>query len=260
MNRIKPIFRKLVPESAREWARRNLNIKIFFTRFDGKVNYREDGLVAFTNADFLQNPQFIESYKLGKATGSWGSSDIRWRVYVACWAASQARLLPGDFVECGVNRGGLSRAIIHYIKFEQILSKKFFLLDTYNGLVEDYITAEERTLGIKPGGFSECYEIVKETFRPFSNVEIIRGVVPETLPLVQSERICYLSLDMNCAPPEIAAANYFWDKMVPGGIILLDDYGGMYHTVQKHKMDEFAQGKGVAVLSLPTGQGILIKP
>jgi len=37
-------------------------------------------------------------------------------------------------VECGVNRGGLSRAAIHYVDFER-LNNQFWLLDAYEGLV-----------------------------------------------------------------------------------------------------------------------------
>jgi O-methyltransferase len=50
-------------------------------------------------------------------------------------------------------------------------------------------------------------------------------VIPDTLPQVKSDRICYLSIDMNNAAPEIAAAEYFEDRMISGGIIVLDDYG-----------------------------------
>ena len=35
-----------------------------------------------------------------------------WRVHVGLWAAFSASKLDGDFVECGVNRGFLSSAIM----------------------------------------------------------------------------------------------------------------------------------------------------
>jgi hypothetical protein len=65
---------------------------------------------------------------------------------------------------------------------------------------------------------------------------------------------------MNCAAPEIAAAEYFWDKLVPGAVIVLDDYGWKIHYEQKEKFDRFAARKGVRVLALPTGQGLIFKP
>jgi hypothetical protein len=49
--------------------------------------------------------------------------------------------------------------------------------------------------------------------------------------------------------------------MVPGGMIVLDDYGyANSHTEQKEKHDQFAASKGVKVLALPTCQGLIIKP
>ena len=69
---------------------------------------------------------------------------------------------------------------------------------------------------------------------------------------------------MNCAYPEVAAVEYFYDKLVPGGIILLDDYGfsanNKEYIHQKNAHDELARKKGIQILSLPTGQGMIVKP
>lgn len=224
----------------------------------GPLTYNQDGLASCHNCDFVNDGLFLQSYELGKATGSWGGSDIQWRAFVACWAANKAKSLAGDFVECGVNKGGLARTVINYVDFDK-LGKTFYLLDTFMGLSEKYISAEERKQGIEPGGYEECYDSVRETFKGF-NVEIIRGAVPETLPRVQTDKVCYLSIDMNCAWPEIAAAEYFWDKLVSGAVIVLDDYGWASHHEQKLRFDEFARARGVQVLALPTGQGLIIKP
>ena len=64
---------------------------------------------------------------------------------------------------------------------------------------------------------------------------------------------------MNCVEPEIAAANYFWNMLVNGGIVLLDDYGWTNRLEQKNAFDEFANKNGLKVLPLPTGQGLIIK-
>jgi O-methyltransferase len=221
--------------------------------------YFQDGLLTVHNSDFRKDPKFREAYRLGKSTGSWGRQDVEWRAYICCWAAWSVRNKSGDFVECGVNRGGYSRAIIHYIDFES-LGKKFWLLDTYEGLVGHLISDSERHLGILPGGYSPCYEQVIETFGSIPGVEIIKGIVPDTLEQVKSEKICFLSIDMNNTAPEIAAAECFWDRMVSGGIIVLDDYGWRKQINQKIAFDKFADERGVRVLCLPTGQGLIIKP
>jgi O-methyltransferase len=228
-----------------------------YTRAKG-CSYNHDGLVTFHHSDFLKDPLFQEAYRLGKATGSWGSVDIEWRVYVACWAANKGKALEGDFVECGVNKGGLSRAVMHYIDFRNQGTRRFYLLDTFCGFPEEFINLAAQS---QIHSYRECYQEVRETFKEFANVRIVRGKVPEVLPRVSAERICYLSLDMNCAEPEIAAAEYFWPRLASGAVMVLDDYGySDDYLRQKRAFDEFARNKGVQVLLLPTGQGLVFKP
>lgn len=226
----------------------------------GKLTYRQDGLATTHNADFMRDPKFLAAYAAGRAVGVWQNADIHWRAYVACWAAAKGVSLEGDFVECGVYRGSVSRMVMEYIGFERMEGRKFYLLDTFSGLVEKYISDEEKRQGRRAGVYEETFDAVRETFEEFANVEIVRGTVPETLPEVRSEKVCYLSLDMNCAEPEVAAAEYFWPRLSSGAVIVLDDYGFAGHHEQKRAMDEFAAGVGVAVLSLPTGQGLIFKP
>ncbi len=45
-----------------------------------------------------------------------------------------------------------------------------------------------------------------------------------------------------------------------GALVLLDDYGFYNHIEQKKAFDIFAKKKNVEILTLPTGQGLLIKP
>jgi len=213
--------------------------------------YFEDGMATVHVADFLEDPQFKNAYRLGVATGSWHGCEIRWRAYNACWAAKQALSLDGDFVECGVNRGGLSRTVIDYVGFAA-LNRRFFLLDTYRGH-PDVAQPNQNE-------YQECYEDVLRAFAPFSNVRIIRGLVPDTLSLVDSDRICYLSIDMNHPPPEVAALRYFWPKLVPGAVVLLDDYCfSEYYRPGKTAMDSLSQELDFSILTMPTGQGLIIK-
>lgn len=227
--------------------------------YRARGGFLQDGLLTVHNSDFRRDPKFREAYSLGKATGSWGRQDVEWRAYICCWAAWSVRNKRGDFVECGVNRGGLSRAVMHYTDFAE-LNKRFWLLDTYEGLVEHLISADERRLGILPGGYTPCYQQITEMFGSVPGIKIIKGVIPDTLSQVTADEICYLSIDMNNTAPEIAAAEYFWDKLVDGGIIILDDYGWTKQINQKLAFDKFADRRDVKVLGLPTGQGLIIKP
>lgn len=226
------------------------------------VTYNQDGLVTRHNCDFLQDEAFQQAYRAGESLDSWFGSKLHWRVHTILWAAKRAAQMEGDFVECGVNKGGFSRSVVEYLNFENLKNKKFYLLDTFAGPVDKFISEEEKKNGLYVGHFPyrECYEEVKQAFSKFENVEIIRGMIPDTLPQVKAEKVCYLLIDMNCAAPEVAAAEYFWDKLTSGAAIILDDYGWDGHIVQKKAMDEFARRKGVSVLQLPTAQGLILKP
>jgi O-methyltransferase len=203
-------------------------------------------------ADFLHDAAFVSAYQKGVETGSWHGQGVRWRTYTACWAAQHALTLNGDFVECGVNRGGTSRAIVDFVNFSSRNDRRFFLLDTFKGA--------EDTASVNQNEYQECYEDVITTFAPFPNVKIIRGRVPDTLSQVGSEEVCYLALDMNNAAPEIAALKFFWNKLVKGAIVILDDYAySESYRSQKEAFDVLGVELGFSVFTMPTGQGMIVK-
>ena len=222
-----------------------------------KIRFSEDGLSTIHNCDFLEDARFKKALAAAEATGSWQGWPMRWRAYIICWAAERAMNLEGDFVECGVNRGGFARMILDYVDFEGS-GKKFFLFDTFKGFSPTHLTAGEKSSEYY--SYPDCLEDVRKTFASFRSVDIIPGTVPETLSTREIGRVAFLSIDMNCVMPEIAAANHFWGKLVSGAVVLLDDYGFTEHIEQKHAFDLFAKERGVSVLTLPTGQGLMIKP
>jgi O-methyltransferase len=222
------------------------------------ASYAEDGFATIHNCDFIEDPLFKQAYGKGLETGSWVG--IQWRAHVYAWFASQAFRLPGDFVECGVNKGGYARMLFEYLPFTES-GKKFYLMDTFNGFDVKLLSGDEIARGIPTSyDYTECYEEVKKTFENFPNAILVRGQIPGTLNQVPSGQIAFLSIDMNCVEPEIAAAQYFWDKMVSGGVVILDDYGHPLHINQKRAFDQFAAEKGVKILQLPTEQGLILKP
>ncbi len=236
------------------------NVRFIPPVFQGPVTYEADGIITSNNCDFIHDKRFMSAYQAAEATNPWVGFNMPWRVYIVCLLADMVKRLDGDFVECGVNTGAYSRAVIDYVNFPS-LGKKFFLLDTFQGLVPEQITTEELKAGISTyvGSYKNVYDQVVETFKSFP-VKVIRGPVPDTLPQCDAQKVCYLSIDMNVLAPEIAAANYFWDKLVSGGVMILDDYGFPSHIVQKNAFDVFAKERGVTILYIPTGQGIIFKP
>ncbi|MGZ4924496.1 MAG: TylF/MycF/NovP-related O-methyltransferase [Halobacteriota archaeon] len=186
-------------------------------------------------------------------------------VHIGLWAGFTASKLAGDFVECGVDRGFMSSAIMEFLDWDS-LNKTFYLLDTFAGVDPRYVSQEDEQCRIERerSAFKFEYvrgvESVKANFSQWKNTRIIEGSIPETLNQVETQNVAYLHLDMNCSPPEIAAINFFWDRLVPGAVVLLDDYAYYTYKSQKHAMDAFGKEKQMMIASLPTGQGLLMKP
>ncbi len=234
-------------------------------------SYSADNLAVWKkNVDFLADPRFVEAYRCGMGSGHHmcrppGSDrdiHIEWRVHVLLWAAVHAAKLAGDFVECGVNTGIYSLAVCQYLDFNRT-GKSFYLFDTYCGIPAEQMTDEERSLGRADQHsklYSECYDIARRNFSPYPKAVLVRGVVPDTLDTVDIPRVCYLSIDMNIVQPEIAAIEFFWDKLSPGAPVILDDYGWEHFSPQREAMNAFAKRKSVEILTLPTGQGLLLRP
>ena len=220
--------------------------------------FTENGMSTVHNCDFMNNEKFIKAYNRGMQAHS-NDINAHWTVHIALWVASICKNLEGDFVECGVDKGILSSSIMQYLDWNN-LDKHFFLFDTFSGLDEEFLSETEKLINIKRNKYIECFETSKENFKEFDRVQLIKGSVPISLTDAKIDKVCYLSIDMNCTIPEIAAAEYFWPKLVSGAMILLDDYTYEGYEEQHYAFNKFALKKNIEILSLPTGQGLYVKP
>jgi hypothetical protein len=231
----------------------------------GPLTYNQDGLATRHNADFMREPRFAEAYRAGLENAPPGTQ-VEWRVHVALWCASQAAQLEGDFVECGVHTGILSGAVMTWLDFAREASRRFWLFDTWQGIPQEQMSEEEKRFGVaamnrKYQDGDEIHAGVVRKFARWPNAVVVRGRVPESLEAMKTgAKVAYASIDMNVAAAEIAAIEFLWPRLVPGALVLLDDYGWAAHVNQKRAWDAFARERGVAILALPTGQGLLLKP
>jgi O-methyltransferase len=214
------------------------------------------------NTPFDEDIDFAAAYKesMSFAIGPVLEMDVRWRAFVCLWAARQGLMIEGDFVECGVSTGIMSGTICRALKFGAI-DRKFYLFDTYEGIPIDLANEKERPLIPQYNKhYLDVYDLAKRNFSVFQNAILVKGRVPETLDQVSIEKVAYLSIDMNITFPERAALEFFWPKLAAGAVIVLDDIGFTGFEDQRTSASEFAKSKGVSILYLPTGQGIIVKP
>lgn len=259
-------LREIISEKAPQTSNRMLIG--FLRKLFGPGAYIQDGLVSLHTHAFMTDPQFLRAYQRGiDATAGHDYYQWHWRVHIGLWAAASASRLDGDFVECGVNYGFMSSAVMESLDWDR-LGKTFFLLDTFSGLDSRFVTTEERDTGtldknedrLSTGFYVASVDEVRANFSQWQNQRIIVGSIPETLEQVDARTVAFLHVDMNCAPPEVAALRYFWPRLTPGAIVLLDDYAYQGFEDQRVAMDALAIELGASVCALPTGQGLIIRP
>jgi methyltransferase family protein len=234
--------------------------------FKIRDRYAQDGLFTVHNDHFRADPAFRAAYGRGVQASHGVDPDFEWRVHVALWAAHTGLRVEGDFVECGVNAGFVSSAIMEKLQWNT-LGRRFYLIDTFAGPVLTQYSQEEvqkqrhivARHALEAGAYVTDIHRIRANFAEWRNAIIVQGQVPEVLHRVEFGSVAFLHIDMNCALPERTALEFFWDRLSAGAVVLLDDYAYYGHECQRDAIDAAARVRGAEVLSLPTGQGVIIR-
>ncbi|CAE7323337.1 viuA [Symbiodinium microadriaticum] len=199
----------------------------------------------------MDDDRFARAWDKAKAAGDsgWGAQtpDIRWRCHVAAWAGAHGLTLEGDFVECGVFTGILSVFLCDLLDFGKQEDRNLYLFDTYEGIPIDTVDASEKDDAEAYNNlYFDCYEVAQKNFAPWPNAKLVKGFIPESLTQVDIDKVAYLSIDMNNVAPEIAALEYFWERLSPSAMVVLDDFGWDAHRLQNDAITAFCAKVGEA--------------
>ena len=86
------------------------------------------------------------------------------------------------------------------------------------------------------------------------------GYIPESLFSEKSPKsVIYIHIDLNSAKPTLATLEFFFPKLIKGGVILFDDYGQEEYIDTKKVIDKFFSNKSGMLLKLPTSQAIYFR-
>lgn len=136
-----------------------------------------------------------------------------------------AKQKSGSIIEIGSWRGGTGALIARQAKNCGI-SEKVFLCDTFTGVVK----TGEKDSAYKGGEHADTSREVVEkllfTRMNLDNAEILEGVFPDQTGHRVEDlefRFCHIDVDVYQSAEDIV--DWIWDKMVPGGIIVYDDFG-----------------------------------
>jgi Macrocin-O-methyltransferase (TylF). len=171
--------------------------------------------------------------------------------------------IPGDFVECGVWRGGSSMLIAYTLQKFGVTDRNIWLYDTFEGMsaptendadiagnrAEDLLMKASKENQNSVWCFSSLDEVkqnLKSTNYPENLIHFIQGKVEDTIPLHTPSSISLLRLDTDWYESTKHEMKYLFPLLMQKGVIIIDDYG---HWVgAKKAIDEYLEEKNIALL------------
>ena len=151
--------------------------------------------------------------------------------------------VPGDFVECGVWRGGSVMAMARELLSLGVSDRQIWLYETFGGMtaptVEDVeagsgVTAETMLGQTVVGdgdnvwcvaGISDAQSNVFSTGYPKGNFTFAEGDVAQTLKETFPEKISLLRLDTDWYESTRMELEVLYPRLAVGGVCIFDDYG-----------------------------------
>ena len=162
--------------------------------------------------------------------------------------------IQGAFAELGVYRGETAKAI-HYMDENRI----FYLFDTFQGFMEEDLKKESLD-NQRDGRFSTTMfadtnmEQVKSVIEGNDNVHFRPGFFPETTSGLEEEKFALVNLDADLYAPTLVALNFFYPRLVGGGVIIIHDYNHNWDGVTK-AVDEFVPNIPESIMEISDWQG-----
>ncbi len=154
-----------------------------------------------------------------------------------------------NLAECGVCDG---LTIYFALKACELSNKnkKIYLYDAWENLENDNLRFKYDYLNI---------DITKKNLENFEeNLKFNKGLIPNIFQNAENpSQLNWLHIDLNSSDATKSCLEFFFDKLVPGGTILFDDYGGFDDT--REIVDKFFADKNGHFINYPTGQGIFTK-
>lgn len=210
----------------------NLLTRIFSKFSDFQLQKRKRSVSSDMDSDFRQIFEECEPYSMTSME----------RMYALFKAVKYIieNNIPGDFVECGVWRGGSSMIIASTLKLLNITDRKIYLYDTFEGMPKpgendnkfrgDIIGQEVWKKEQKKGGWLVAtQEEVKNNLTkidyPEKNLVFVKGMVEETIPKIAPEQISLLRLDTDFFDSTYHEFVHLYPKLSEKGILIIDDYG-----------------------------------
>ena len=168
--------------------------------------------------------------------------------------------IPGDFVECGVWKGGSCMLAALALKEFSNESRDIYLYDTFSGMTEptdeDIIAWNDRKVkdkweedqkGIKDNfgswaiALEEVKNNIKKTGYPFEKLKFIKGDIIQTLNETVPSQIALLRLDTDWYKSTVKELDVLYPLLSTKGALIIDDYG--HFKGARKAVDEYFKGR-----------------
>jgi len=165
-----------------------------------------------------------------------------------------------NLVETGAGDGMTAffalREMENYKKNTPSIKYTMHLYDSWGPMKKNYLLKTE--LSHIGKYFNLSLKITKKNLNEFKdNIFYHQGYIPESLNILPIPGpIIYMHIDLNSAIPTLASLEFFYPRLIKGGIILFDDYGWSGYKKTKEIIDNFFTNKPGILMKLPTGQAI----
>jgi O-methyltransferase len=181
-----------------------------------------------------------------------------YKLYDLWQLTGQLASIEGDILEVGVWRGG-SGCLIAKRSQTSGSKSKVFLCDTFEGVAK----AGEHDPNYSGGEHADTSEeIVRDLAESMGlrNTTALKGIFPDDTGAAIAERrfkLCHIDVDVYESANATLA--WVWDRMIPGGLVIYDDFGNLSTPgVTKHVNEQMGRGDRIIVHNL-NGHAIMIK-
>ncbi len=162
--------------------------------------------------------------------------------------------IDGACAEAGVFEGDFAKYINQYFA-----NRKLYLFDTFEGFSEKDIEYEKskNTSNARGKDYSNTsIELVKAKMPNVDQIIIKKGYFPDSAKEID-ENFCFVNLDLDLYQPTKEGLEWFSDKMVTNGVILVHDYFCETFKGPKLAVDEFLKNRK-DLRKYPIGDGISV--
>lgn len=179
------------------------------------------------------------------------------RLWVLYCLARNALLYPGDFVECGVYKGGTAHLLAKVLEQGGAADdRRLALFDTFGGMPETDPSLDKH----RAGDFADTsLDKVRGSVGPSRHADFYPGFIPDSFAQAKLEAIALLHIDLDIHDSILATLDHCFDKLAPGGVIVFDDYGFESCYGARVAVDAFFAERPETPLCLPTGQAVVVR-